>query len=122
MTKVDRNSSHLSRALGELNVRAVGKKQITERDSAFKRMVDPHGLLNPGRFEVDAASDAAFELTLPTDAWHKRIAESLGESPRIINNRFKTNTWLFFAPPHTGVSKISNADRGAAGSRQADRS
>jgi FAD/FMN-containing dehydrogenase len=56
------------------NVRAVGKKQITERDGAFKRMVDPYGLLNPGRFEVDAASDARFELELPTDAWHKRIA------------------------------------------------
>ena len=56
------------------NVRAVGKKQVTERDSAFKRTVDPYGLLNPGRFEVDASADAAFALTLPTDAWHKRIA------------------------------------------------
>lgn len=56
------------------NVRAVGKKQVTDRDTAFKRMVDPYGLLNPGRFEVDAGSDARFELDLPTDAWTKRIA------------------------------------------------
>lgn len=56
------------------NVRAVGKKQVTGRDTAFKRMVDPHGLLNPGRFEVDAAADTSFALDLPTDAWHKRIA------------------------------------------------
>jgi len=56
------------------NVRAVGKKEITARDSAFKRMVDPHGLLNPGRFEVDPTADARFELNLPTDAWSRRIA------------------------------------------------
>jgi hypothetical protein len=56
------------------NVRAVGKKQITDRDSAFKLAVDPYGLLNPGRFEVNAGADAKFALELPTDAWNKRIA------------------------------------------------
>ncbi|MGE0255764.1 MAG: FAD-binding oxidoreductase [Alphaproteobacteria bacterium] len=56
------------------NVRAVGKKEITSRDSAFKRAVDPYGLLNPGRFEADPDADATFALTLPTDAWHRRIA------------------------------------------------
>ena len=56
------------------NVRAVGKKQVTDRDLAFKRMVDPYRLLNPGRFEADTAADARFALELPTDAWNKRIA------------------------------------------------
>ncbi len=56
------------------NVRAVGKKEITERDLAFKRLVDPHGLLNPGRFEVDRSADERFSLELPTDSWERRLA------------------------------------------------
>jgi FAD/FMN-containing dehydrogenase len=56
------------------NVRAVGKKEITARDLAFKRTVDPHGLLNPGRFEVDHNADERFTLELPTDGWEKRLA------------------------------------------------
>jgi len=56
------------------NVRAVGKKEIGPRDAAFKRTVDQYGLLNPGRFEADLEADATFALTLPTDAWHQRIA------------------------------------------------
>ncbi|WP_172331128.1 FAD-binding oxidoreductase [Mangrovicoccus sp. HB161399] len=56
------------------NVRAVGKKEITDADLAFKRMVDPHGLLNPGRFEVDEADDAAVSaVELPTDKWDRRL-------------------------------------------------
>lgn len=57
------------------NVRAVGKKEITERDIAFKRAVDPHGLLNPGRFEVDRKDDERFTLELPTDSWEKRLVQ-----------------------------------------------
>jgi FAD/FMN-containing dehydrogenase len=56
------------------NVRAVGKKEITGRDLAFKRSVDPLGLLNPGRFEADGEADEAFSLTLPTDPWDRRLA------------------------------------------------
>ncbi|MDQ8022113.1 MAG: FAD-binding oxidoreductase [Moraxellaceae bacterium] len=56
------------------NVRSVGKKEITERDVAFKRAVDPHGLLNPGRFEVEDSSDAKFAIELPTDQWDSRLA------------------------------------------------
>lgn len=55
------------------NVRAVGKKEITEVDLAFKREVDPYGLLNPGRFEVDEINDAALDVQLPTDKWDKRL-------------------------------------------------
>jgi hypothetical protein len=55
------------------NVRAVGKKEITPRDIAFKRSVDPHGLLNPGRFEADSDADATFEFSLPTDTWDRRL-------------------------------------------------
>ncbi|WP_174803622.1 FAD-binding oxidoreductase [Martelella limonii] len=55
------------------NVRAVGKKEITEVDIAFKREVDPYGLLNPGRFEVDEENDAAVAVALPTDKWDKRL-------------------------------------------------
>lgn len=61
--------SHIS------SVRAVGKKEITARDAAFNRAVDPYGLLNPGRFEADAA-EARFELDLPTDGWSRRIARA----------------------------------------------
>jgi FAD/FMN-containing dehydrogenase len=56
------------------NVRAVGKKEITARDVAFKRSVDPHALLNPGRFEADSVADERFELEIPTDSWERRLA------------------------------------------------
>jgi FAD/FMN-containing dehydrogenase len=55
------------------NVRAVGKKEIAERDLAFKRDVDPYGLLNPGRFEADSEDDASFRFKLPTDSWTRRL-------------------------------------------------
>jgi hypothetical protein len=56
------------------NVRAVGKKQITSREIAFKRQVDPHNLLNPGRFELDDTADEKFAIELPTDKWDGRKA------------------------------------------------
>lgn len=56
------------------NVRAVGKRDVGAADFAFKRMVDPHNLLNPGRFEIDPARDARFEHALPTDPWKARTA------------------------------------------------
>jgi FAD/FMN-containing dehydrogenase len=51
------------------SVRGVGKKEIGLRDIAFKRDIDPHGLLNPGRFEADSALDAKIDRHLPTDGW-----------------------------------------------------
>lgn len=56
------------------NVRGVGKKGLDASDDAFKRMVDPYSLLNPGRYEVDPASDEKFELELPTNTWAERVA------------------------------------------------
>ena len=56
------------------NVRSVGKKEIGERDIAFKRSVDPYGLLNPGRFEADSRADERFRLELLTDSWDRRLA------------------------------------------------
>ena len=56
------------------NVRSVGKKEITPRDLAFKRSVDPYGLLNPGRFEAKESADAKFAVNLPTDPWTRRLA------------------------------------------------
>lgn len=55
------------------NVRAVGKKEITDRDVSFKREVDPYGLLNPGRFEADDKDDAKAPVDLPTDKWDRRL-------------------------------------------------
>lgn len=51
------------------NVRAVGKKDVTEQDIAFKRSSDPYGLLNPGRFEADSAEDEDLGSNLPVSAW-----------------------------------------------------
>jgi hypothetical protein len=55
------------------NVRAVGKKDITERDTAFKLSSDPHGLLNPGRFEADSSTDDGTSVpNLPTNSFLAR--------------------------------------------------
>ncbi len=42
------------------SLRSVGKKELTEADVAFKRKMDPMGLLNPGRFEADDHEDEQF--------------------------------------------------------------
>lgn len=56
------------------NVRGVGKKEIGPREIALKREMDPRGLLNPGRFEVDG-QDQVIDEHLPTDGWVSRAAE-----------------------------------------------
>jgi len=52
-------------------VRGVGIKQITERDRAFKRDMDPHGLLNPGQLDFGEEEGKA-ETALPTTGWRFR--------------------------------------------------
>ncbi len=49
-------------------VRAVGIKAIDERDAAFKRAMDPHGLLNPGKLGLEEKESAAV-TTLATKGW-----------------------------------------------------
>ena len=49
-------------------VREVGIKRITPRDVAFKREMDPHGVLNPGKLNLDGVQDSA----LHTSGWRFR--------------------------------------------------
>ena len=49
-------------------VREVGIKRITARDIEFKREMDPYGLLNPGKLNLDGAA----ESTLRTSGWRFR--------------------------------------------------
>ncbi len=49
-------------------VREVGIKRITPRDVVFKRDMDPHGLLNPGKLNLEGVSDTA----LRTSGWRFR--------------------------------------------------
>ncbi|WP_108257721.1 FAD-binding oxidoreductase [Mangrovicoccus ximenensis] len=54
------------------NVRGVGKKTIGPAEIAFKREVDPKGLLNPGRFEAEGSADTVIDRHLDTDGWLDR--------------------------------------------------
>lgn len=55
-------------------VREVGIKQFTERDAVFKRGMDPHKLLNPGKLDFDEIPTADSRSSLPTQGWHFRKA------------------------------------------------
>ena len=43
-------------------------KRITPRDVAFKREMDPHGVLNPGKLNLDGVQESA----LQTSGWRFR--------------------------------------------------
>lgn len=51
-------------------VKENGMKAVTDKDAEFKRRMDPHGLMNPGKFDADdlEAKDGA-GLALPTTGW-----------------------------------------------------
>ena len=46
-------------------VKEVGIKRLTPRDVVFKREMDPHGLLNPGKLNLDGVAST----NLPTTGW-----------------------------------------------------
>lgn len=50
-------------------LRGVGIKVIEARDIAFKRAMDPHNLLNPGKFEDVAAEETLVASALKTSGW-----------------------------------------------------
>lgn len=56
------------------SVRGVGKKEIGSAEIRFKAEMDPKGLLNPGRFEVDETKDAVIDKHLKTDGWLEKTA------------------------------------------------
>ena len=49
-------------------VREVGIKRITPRDLSFKSEMDPHGLLNPGKLNLEGVQESA----LQTSGWRFR--------------------------------------------------
>ena len=56
------------------SLKAVGIKEVGPRDVAFKRESDPHGLLNPGKFDLDAAAgiDTNVGARLNSSGWGMR--------------------------------------------------
>ena len=51
------------------NVKGVGVKQLGGRDAAFKRVMDPHGLLNPGKISFEIREEDDIGTRLPTGGW-----------------------------------------------------
>jgi len=54
-----------------LHVRENGMKQVDAAEIAFKRSMDPHNLMNPGKFTLDevAAGEQGAGAALPTSGW-----------------------------------------------------
>jgi len=52
-------------------VRGNGMKAVDARDADFKRQMDPHGLMNPGKFDAEAECDApaGSGVRLPATGW-----------------------------------------------------
>ena len=55
-------------------VREVGIKQFDDRDAVFKRSMDPHKLLNPGKLDFDDIPSSDSRSSLPTQGWSFRKA------------------------------------------------
>jgi FAD/FMN-containing dehydrogenase len=55
-------------------IRGVGIKAIGPRDIAFKREMDPHNLLNPGKMEDAGAVPGSPASSLPASGWRFRRA------------------------------------------------
>lgn len=57
-----------------VHVQGNGMKPIDAREVAFKRSMDPHGLLNPGKFSADEKGTADGGEALNTKGWAYRRA------------------------------------------------
>jgi FAD/FMN-containing dehydrogenase len=54
-------------------VKEGGMKSVDDADAAFKRRMDPHGLMNPGKLRFDAPKEAT-GAALPSEGWQYRRA------------------------------------------------
>jgi hypothetical protein len=58
-------------------VRENGMKAVGDGDVAFKTRMDPHGLMNPGKFDTgDAATTPSAGAALPTTGWDYEMREN----------------------------------------------
>jgi FAD/FMN-containing dehydrogenase len=57
-----------------LFVRENGMKPIDAREIAFKRAMDPHNLMNRGKFTADEVEKPGIGASLPTTGWKYRTA------------------------------------------------
>jgi FAD/FMN-containing dehydrogenase len=56
-------------------VKENGMKAVDRRDAEFKRAMDPHALMNPGKFDAtEAAPTEGSGLALPTTGWQYEAA------------------------------------------------
>jgi FAD/FMN-containing dehydrogenase len=55
-------------------VKEGGMKPVDGADADFKRRMDPHGLMNPGKLRFDGAPAAATGADLPGEGWKFRQA------------------------------------------------
>jgi FAD/FMN-containing dehydrogenase len=55
-----------------MHVRENGLKPIDDREIAFRRAMDPLGLLNPGKFSADDVKQPGAGTQLPTRGWEYR--------------------------------------------------
>jgi FAD/FMN-containing dehydrogenase len=58
-------------------VKENGMKVVDEAELAFKRKMDPHNLMNPGKFSADEVANPGVGASLPSKGWGYRAAGEL---------------------------------------------
>ncbi|HZZ11599.1 MAG TPA: FAD-binding oxidoreductase [Paraburkholderia sp.] len=66
-------------------VKENGMKAVDDRDLEFKRRMDPHGLMNPGKFDAEGEAAAGAGLQLPTTGWQYGNAAQPQADARSVN-------------------------------------